>query len=206
MHDTSHPPVLDAGMLTDYEARLKALGVPLDGLARGVASEEMATTLAPLGLTLPGEARVWWGRHNGSPGDYRSKPYAPPGEKFLSLSEAVETFNEYRGIVMELVEPDVPELANPDDRWHPAWLPIRGPQLPLVVDCSVSKDAPTPLRFVSMEDSDGSRRIRARSLGEMVQWWMEAIDAGAWRWDLASAEWVVDRELLPEARRMSPLL
>ena len=201
------PPILNNAMLKAYEQRLRALGVPVDEWKRpGLGDEEMREMLAPLGLRLPVEGRLWWGWHDGAPGSDYHKLIAPPGEKFLSLAEAVETYREFRAIVLKHVEPDIPALANPDDRWDPAWLPIRGPQLPLVIDCSVPEGQPTPLRRIDLQDIEGSPRPRGQSLGEMVSWWMSAIDAGAWRWDRVNAKWEVERELIDEAYRINPLV
>jgi hypothetical protein len=202
--DMNGPPLLNPEMLQAYEERLRTIGVPINDWTPGLTDEQMRETLAPLGLRLPAEGRTWWGWHDGSPGYGDSKLIAPPGERFLTLAEAVETYREYRKIVEELVEPDIPELANPDDRWSPSWLPIRGPQLPVVIDCSVG-EGPTPLRRIDLQDVEDSPRPRAQSLGQMVTWWIAALDSGAWRWDAERAEWSVNRELLEDGSRNNPL-
>ena len=115
--------MLDAAILQAYESRLRAQGVPVDEWGRaGLTDEKMSETLAPLGLSLPVEGCVWWGWHDGATGEGREKLLGPNGEKFLSLAEAVETYREFRAIVQELVEPDIPLLADADYRWNPAWL------------------------------------------------------------------------------------
>jgi hypothetical protein len=194
-------------MILSYEAVLRAQGVPLDRSDRpGLSDAEMRETLAPIGLSLPLEGRAWWGWHDGSPGEGDGKLIAPPGDRFLSLSEAIDCYREFRGIVERSVEPDIPALADPDDRWHPACLPIRGRQLPVVIDCSVAESEPTPLRRIDLQDVEGSPRPRAQSLGQMVGWWIDAIDRGAWQWDAVRGEWTVDNELMADEYRMNPLV
>jgi hypothetical protein len=205
--ESSRPPLFDTAMLRTYESRLRTQGVPVDEWRKpGLTDDEMSDALAPLGLGLPMEGRVWWGWHNGAPGYGKGKLVAPSGDKFLSLAEAVETYREFRTIVQGLVEPDIPLLADPDYRWNPAWLPIRGPQLPVVIDCSVPEGQPTPLRFIDLQDVEGSPKPRAQSLGQMVSWWIEAIDCGAWRWNPASNQWDTHDELLPRELRTNPLV
>lgn len=200
-------PILDNATLRVYEGRLRAQGVPIDGWHEpGLTDDDMSEALAPLGLSLPLEGRVWWSWHNGVPGRGKAKLVAPSGDKFLSLAEAIETYKEFRAIVQELVEPDIPLLADPDYRWNPAWLPIRGPQLPVVIDCSVPESQPTPLRFIDLQDVEGSPKPRAQSLGQMLSWWIEAIDCGAWRWNRERSQWDRHDELLPSALRANPLV
>jgi hypothetical protein len=83
---------------------------------------------------------------------------------------------------------------------------IRGPQLPVVIDCSVPEGQPTPLRFIDLQDVEGSPRPRAQSLGQMVSWWIRALDSGGWHWDAAGSEWKIHRELMDDDYRMSPLV
>jgi hypothetical protein len=103
-------------------------------------------------------------------------------------------------VVVESVEPDVPELANPDDRWSPSWLPVGGLRFPVVIDCSVPAGAPTPVRLVSLEHVGPSPPVAA-SLGEVVTWWIAAIDNGAWRWDTTHSVWKVENDLLDQGSR-----
>jgi hypothetical protein len=84
-------------------------------------------------------------------------------------------------------------------------LPLLGPQHPLVIDCSVARDQPTPLRMVDLADPE-EPPVEARSLGEVVQLWSNALDRGLWKWDAAKQGWEVDLSSLPPMQRASPLL
>jgi hypothetical protein len=91
----------------------------------------MSDILADLGLTLPREALAWWGWHDGSPGEIDPPAVGPPGDRFVSLTEAVKTYREFREMAESLVEPESPALADVEERWNRSWLPIRGAQLPV---------------------------------------------------------------------------
>jgi hypothetical protein len=64
---------------------------------------------------------------------------------------------------------------------------------------------PTPLRFVLWEDLDYFRKPRTESLGQLVEWWLEAVESGAWRWDRVREQWQQDSDLLNEDYRKSGL-
>ncbi len=130
----------------------------------------------------------------------------PFGDRFLSLAEAVETYREFRQIVINSVEPGVPGLEDPDVRWAPSWLPIHGPQHPVVIDCSVAEGDPTPVRVIDLADIEGSPKPRAFSMGEMVCSWIEALKAGAWQWDGANSKWGRDDRLIKDEWSRAPLI
>ncbi len=125
---------------------------------------------------------------------------------FLSLADAVEQYRKCRTSAELLVVPNLPPLDDPDYRWNPAWLPVTGPQLPIVIDCSVAEGEPTPIRFIDWQNVDGFFKPRAESLGQMVSWWIEAIDCGAWRWNPERNRWDTHNELLPSELSTNPLL
>jgi hypothetical protein len=67
------PPVLDDAGLAEYVERLRSLGVPVDALSEpGLSDAEMDEMVAVIGLVLPGEARVLWRWHDGTPEDGRA--------------------------------------------------------------------------------------------------------------------------------------
>jgi hypothetical protein len=199
-------PVLGPTLIAAYEARLRDLAVPLEEWdTPGLTDDEMKDTVASLSLRLPQEARIWWGWHNGSPGYGLAKIAVPVGDKLLSLTEAVEVHKECRDLAVRLVEPDMPELANPDDRWSASWLPITGPQTPTVIDCSHPELPITPVRSINFQYVEASKDVGAASLGQMVTWWIGAIDTGAWQWDRSQHKWRVEPHLLDPDFKMSAL-
>jgi hypothetical protein len=206
MGNTSEAPTLDVALIADYEARLHQQGVPLDAChTAGLTRDEMDEIVGPLAISLPQEARTWWTWQNGCPGYGRGKLIAPIGESLLTLTQAVTVSTEYRTAVVALVEPDVPALANADDRWHPSWLAITGPQLPIVIDCSHPESEQTPVKRFDPEDVEGAREIHALSLGQMLTWWIGAIDSGAWCWNTETEKWIVDPRRLALEFKLSGL-
>ncbi len=200
------PRVLDEELLAEYEEKLRQQGVPVnDWDCAGIPPQEQHEIIDALGLRLPAEAQTWWSWHNGCPGYGLSKLAAPIGEKLLTVNDAVDIYREYRDIVERHAEPDVPELANPDDRWNPAWLPITGRQTPIVIDCADPDSAITPLRRINLEYVQESKEVAAASLGQMIVWWIDAIDSGAWRWDREAERWVVDAYRLDQEFKGSGL-
>lgn len=200
-------PLLDAELLRAYEDRLRSQGLPLDRLTNpGLTISEIENVLSPLGLRLPSEGREWWGWHNGENDEGRGRVIGP-WRRFLSLEKSVKVYRELRPIAEELAEPGLPPpLDDPDFRWNPAWLPIKGPQLPFVIDCSVAEGEPTPIRMLDWQNVDEFFRPRADSFGQMVQWWIDAIDAGAWRWNPERNQWDTHDELLGPELRINPLV
>lgn len=189
-----------------YEDQLRAQGVPVDEWkCPGLTSDQADEVLAPLGLRLPSEGRAWWRWHDGPTPEGRGLLFGP-GKFCVSLEKAVEIYREFRAIVARAVEPDNPPLDDADYRWNPAWLPIDGPQLPTVIDCSVPEGEPTPLRFIDLADVEESPKPRAQSLGQMVTWWITALESGVWQWDRNARAWERHRELLDDEIRRSPLL
>lgn len=182
-------------MLVEFKDRMRAQGAPVDEWGEpGLSGDEIAEMLAPLGLTLPVEACVWWEWHNGATQPPESK--FGPRKRYLSLSAAIKQYEQSRWVAEKGAE-DWPGQST-DSLWDPQWFPIEpGPQ-PVVVDCGVPEDTPTPVRYIDWEDIPNNHEIVAASLGEMVSWRILALDCGAWQWDVATGDWIVSDELLPK--------
>jgi hypothetical protein len=198
---------LDSDMLLAYEQRLRAQGVPVDQWRiPGLTSAEIETTMAPLGLSLPIEARTWWEWNNGATLDGRVKLFGPYIECF-SLEGAVRQYEKSRGVAQRAAEDDLPPpWDNPDTWWVPTWFPIVNSGHTVTVDCSVSSGQPTPIRYIDWTDVEGFFEPRAQSLGQMIALWISAIDTGAWKFDPAQNDWEINREFLDPKIGMTPLV
>jgi cell wall assembly regulator SMI1 len=196
-------PLLNMELLSAFEERLRSQGLPVDEWARpGLKIDEMEELLAPLGLTLPVEVSIWWQWHDGATRPGRERVFGP--KELLSLGEAVDAYRQLR-LIADDTAAVWPE-GDSDYLWDPAWLPIKGLQLPIVVDCSVPDGQPTPMRFIDWQDLDGFSEPRAGSFGQMVSWWVEAIDCGAWRWNSERNQWDRHDEALEWRLRTNPLV
>ena len=72
--ERNNPILLDRAVLAELESRWQSQGAPIvSALRPGLSDDEMDRLTEPLGLSLPREAREWWGWHNGAP---RPAPYS----------------------------------------------------------------------------------------------------------------------------------
>jgi hypothetical protein len=197
-------PLLSMDMLSAYEERLRSQGLPVDEWARpGLKLDAMEEMLAPLGLRLPVEGRSWWQWHDGTTHPGQERLFGP-WKEYLSLEKAVAVYHQFRSIADETA--GAWPQNDRDFLWSPTWFPMKGPQLPIVIDCSVPEGQPTPIRFIDWQNVDGFFKPRAESFGQMVSWWIEAIDCGAWRWNPECNQWDIHDDLLEWALRMNPLV
>ncbi len=183
-------PMLDEALLEEYADRIRARGVPFDEWTEpGLSQDEIDTTMEPVGLTLPDEARVWWGWRNGFA---RGGGFAFfPGFSAVPLAEAVDVYQMMRHVAANTAEPGLPTRETADELWWPGWFPLDRDNDHFVVDCSVAPGEPTPIRIATWELlADESWPPRARSFGEAVTRWCEAMDLGAVVWQADPGAWV----------------
>jgi hypothetical protein len=193
--------VLTLGLLDEYEHRLGALGVPIAAaFAPGLNDSEIDAGTAALPLELSAEGRVWWGWHNGTLPDRDPRDgMLNPGCYLLSLEQAVAAYDQNRALAEERTRDE----GNPDVWWNPRWIPLLEPDVGATVacDCSIAPGEPSPLYVVwwKLPDYDKPPR-RADSVGQMVEWWLEALDTGIWRYDRATRRWQRDWQAVPPER------
>jgi hypothetical protein len=169
------PPLLDDAILTELERRWRDQGAFVaHALRPGLIDAEMDRLTSSVGLRLPGEARRWWGWHDGAEPQYPGVvTELGPQRAFLSLAEAVTECQRIRAVLRKATGGDS------DPRWSETWLPINDYESPLVIDCGVRFSEPVPVRAVVFQEPDGGP-VGTRSMGELVRVWIEAMDSGAW--------------------------
>jgi cell wall assembly regulator SMI1 len=191
------PARLSAALLERLESLWREQGAPLvDHLQPGMPSDQAARLVEPCGLRLPSEAALWWEWRDGVPSE-RPREMGGPAFFFLPLAEAVEQYGASRRVAHTAARDE-----NEADRlWDPAWLPITMAGYGAVVacDCSVAHDEPTPIRVVDWAHNERSNVPVAESFGEMVGWWIEAIESGAWRYDSGLGRWEIDHSRLRDS-------
>jgi cell wall assembly regulator SMI1 len=200
--------MLSVSTLGQLERRWRAQSVPLlERWSDGLSDAAMDALAAPLGLHLPAEARMWWGWHDGVPAERcalaRDRGIGGPGFQFLPLEEAIRDYRTGRRMVASGGDD-----LDVDRAWHPGWLPLTAALNGTVVliDCSVAEDAASPIYALRWDSVHEPRQPGARSFGEMVGWWIEALDQGAWRYDAAIGRWNYDYEMLPPERELTGLV
>lgn len=185
-------------LLEQLAERWRTLRAPIaNSLRSGLSDDEMDALVAPLGVRLPTEARVWWGWHDGTEIDLLSHGignYIVP----LQLAHAVEKYRELLQVAADVTADD--ETYEPHDFWRREWFPFAMPRrADLACDCSVAEGAPTPIRHVEFELPAESQEPVAPSLGAVVSLWIEAIDSGAWTYNHNRPPgWVTHPERLPQ--------
>jgi hypothetical protein len=199
------PRMLDIGLCEQLERRWISQGAPLAGRLRpGLTERQMDELTEPLGLRLPVEARLWWGWHDGAAvGRYSVSRELGPAREFLSLSAAVEHYEQRRRMAAQAIEGAPPPMSEPDWWWHPTWLPVTNGGPTIACECSVAQGEPCPMLVVDWHEAaewiefpEAADPVRTGSFGEMVEIWLRALDCGAWRFDASIGHWDGDYALL----------
>lgn len=182
--------------MEQLEKRWRDQGAPIaDALEPGLTPAAIAALTEPLGITLPGEVARWWAWHNGAGLERpHSREIGGPGFRYISLEEAVQKYHALRVVAKRSVTQGVegaPEFGELDFWWNRQWFPIVESVggISLACDCTVAFEAATPIRAVDWSAREPGDASVARSFGQVIEWWIAAFDAGAWRYDRAAQQW-----------------
>jgi hypothetical protein len=209
--------LLSFDLLDELRLRLIEQKAPVVDLLRpGLGDEELDSELGKIGLHPSREVRIWWAWSGGVPAsaiqgsDERS---VGPGRDYLEPAEAVALYRETRNIATEMAA-DAATFAPDTDRatvdwwWQPGWLPIttNGAGTIIACECSVSVGEPSPMHAVNWGAREKFYEPSASSFGEMLTWWLEALDSGAWRYEPDGARWSYDWTLVDRERQLTGLV
>jgi hypothetical protein len=198
------PEPLTETQLDQLAERWAAQGAPVaERLRPGIRDSELDDITAAIGLIVPGEARTWWGWRDGAeliPVDRQSPPrllrqHEMNGARWsiLSLDEAVAEAVARRNLAME-VDPQEPE-----DLWNWDLLPLAvgiGGDV-MAVDASERLQPTTRVCWTDPEEGAGHPTDADPTLGQLVTWWIEAIDNGGYSYDNTDEIWRTDPSHLP---------
>lgn len=194
------------GLLDELERRWRDNRIPLVGWLRpGLTDAQMRELLDPLGIEMPEEGRIWWGRHDGPPDANTLTAAISPWAQYLSLDLAVSEYLQYRETLRRLgraLEEDV------DRTWHPGWLPLattRGRPI-IAIDCAVPAGAPSPVYVVAWGDDENSDKPKAPSLAQAVVWWIRGWDERWWWFDHEKNQWAGDPDRMPRELAVTGLV
>jgi hypothetical protein len=73
-------------------------------------------------------------------------------------------------------------------------------------DCAVEPDAPVPILKGDPHLVDEVGTVAARSFGEMVQWWIEALETGIWIYEPDHDRWERKPELISRELDLTRLI
>ena len=192
MTESSSPRLLTTELLGQLDQRLRDLGAPVTRIWRpGLSDEEMDQLTEPISLTLPTEARAWWGWHDGvERGVDWPQPAIGTGWVPLPLAEAVQDAISTREIAAQLAAQG---HDDPRGDWSMSWIALCGNPSPerLACECAVSVGVASPAIYFDPEGNDEPQRPKAASIGEVVHIWLEALDDGTWRIDPATGDFAL---------------
>ncbi len=174
---------LTSDILATYVAALSAQGaVVVDHLQPGLTDREIDATIAPHGIAIPEEARVWWRFSNGVPEAELGR--IGPEWFWSSLEEVIEERNDMLANLRENLEPD--EIL-----WRDTWLPfVMSERLPLETASAIL----APVFSFDVHTGDPALPVAA-SLADLVMTWVRALESGALRYERATGLFAVDFEL-----------
>jgi hypothetical protein len=194
---------LSIEQLSELEELLEKQMAPIVSRFRPPASPASFGAIEELiGCPLPDELRQWWAWHDGTnaaPGELAVSSSIGPFFIFRSADEGLAITRECRKEAEE-VSPD-----DPGARWGSTWIAV-GSHGQVACECAVESDAPVPVLDVDYHKAAYPGAVVTRSLGEMVRWWIEALESGAWRYDNEHNRWERVFELISPERDRTGLV
>jgi hypothetical protein len=194
------PPVLSSELLSALEDRLTRISAPIVlALRPGLTDDEIDEIVKPLSLRVDGEARTWWrwrtidsAVHGGGTRDLTGRRW-----ELMTLREAVREAR-YR-VELEAAEEKVAREASLYRAWQDTWLPFsRNSHAALAaVNCTGREDALCPVYYVDPPETEAGSPPEARSLGELVTWWLSAFDEGAYYYNADTGRLAARRGRVP---------
>jgi cell wall assembly regulator SMI1 len=191
--------ILERADLDAFGLQLRDLRLPVVRYLRpGLSSAELDRAEARIEFPLPGEARTWFGWHDG----VDPAPWPPEqqlgGLHLLTLEDAIRTSREKRRVVLDGADGDE-ELAN--SFWRSRWLSLAVPgyEVELVIDCGGPIEAPAPVFVVDWQDRDQVAAPRCGSMKELVARWSSGLERGSWKWNIETRNWDIRVDDVPGA-------
>ena len=210
-------PLLSFELLDELRLRLVEQKAPVvELLSPGLDDAQLDAAFEPTGLRPSTEARTWWAWSGGVPLDAIEQPNdgsVGPGRHYAEPVKVVELYRSMRATAADAAA-DAATFASGTERatadwwWQPGWLPIttNGAGTTIACDCSVPDGQPSPMYAVNYGARQNFYQPSAASFGETVQWWIDALDTHAWRYDPDASRWHYDWQIVDRDRQLSGLV
>ena len=188
------PVVLTEDLLEALAARWRAQRMPImESLRPGLSDAEMDRLTEPLAITLPREARTWWGWHDGASTDDGGSANLGPVRLYSPLADAVRATAAIREIMRGTD-------GGLDPAWRLSWLTMSSGGDTTVIDCGVGFEEPVPARYYRFEEPEtGAEGVP--SLGTLVTLYIDSFDRGVWVYDPVRQVWTGDPSKVDPAIR-----
>jgi cell wall assembly regulator SMI1 len=174
-------------------------------LMPGLEASDVQAALAAVDLAPPADVIEWFGWHNGTVWSLVTEGDVYPALGLgsfvpLSLAEALDERSRMAELAASLAEDP---MAIPEDLplWEPSWLPIGRSSGGALLTPELGTEKTVRVRVVDYWDQE-FKKVRAESLAEVVEHWVEWLD-GFCEWDPAVRTWSYDFAALPVELRLS---
>ncbi len=185
--------MLTEQLLDRLSATWRAHDIPVEEtLLPGKEVSAFTSDDGSLHVELPAELRTWWAWHDGH--DEKAEQGWAVGALFMQMSSTASRDWWQRSMAMAqdaaTGAPGTP-LADPDYWWRESWVPLASDGSGYIVaDCGLGEPDVTPIRRIEWgPDLDVIARPRTDSFGQLVEWWIEAIERGIWSFDHDRHTW-----------------
>lgn len=184
-------------LLDRLSATWRAHGVPVeDALAPGTEVSSFNSDDGSRHVELPTELQTWWAWHDGGVREapsvfaWQMGPLLQPMSSTRSRAKWQRSMEMAKKMAADALEGTA--LADPDYWWRASWVPLFSDGSGyLVGDCDLGGLDVAPIRRIEWGPGlDESARPRTDSFGQLVEWWIEAIEAGMWTFDHEAGMWV----------------
>jgi hypothetical protein len=185
--------------LLELERLLAEQGAPaVEHFRPPATAADLIRVESYLRTPLPEEVKLWWSWHDGveaEPGAGRCS--IGPFFYFCGSGEAIGATREAREILLD---------ADPETLMARRGTLGLTPLSLVACSCVVAADAPVPILDFDPRLADQMGTLAARSFGEMVGWWIEALESQAWRYGHNRGRWDRVADLISIEREATGLV
>lgn len=190
--------------LDGWLARWRAQDMPyVDAWQPGLSADEIAAH----GVALPPELKTWWGWRNGTTNIEHDGRSGSVWMTPIFIAWPLEVALAQTAAFLDDVAHSAQASGHTLESWllDERWIMLGGGVVRLFACLDPAPNGRSEVRAVDFEDIF-EPRPGVPSLGTLVGWWTEAIDAGLYRWDAERRRWDAGAALPPVEWRATGLV